>query len=74
MGVLRNFVNPLHQQTKRNYLERMMNEKVNCSEIARNYGKDYWDSDRKYGYGGYKYIPARWFGKRCWMWKGFFTL
>ena len=31
MGVLRNFVNPLHRQTKRNYLERMINEKVNCS-------------------------------------------
>ena len=29
MGILRNFVNPLHLQTKRNYLERMINEKVN---------------------------------------------
>ena len=29
-------------------------------EVAKQYGKDYWDGDRKYGYGGYKYIPGRW--------------
>ena len=22
--------------------------------------KEYWDGDRKFGYGGYKYIPGRW--------------
>ena len=60
MGILRNFVNPLHLQTKRNYLERMINEKVNCTKIAKNYGKEYWDGERKFGYGGYKYIPDRW--------------
>ena len=60
MGILRNFVNPLHLQTKRNYIERMINEKVNCSKIAKNYGKEYWDGERKFGYGGYKYIPDRW--------------
>ena len=60
MGVLRNFVNPLHRQTKRNYLERMINEKVNCSKIAKKYGMEYWDGERKFGYGGYKYIPGRW--------------
>jgi ubiquinone/menaquinone biosynthesis C-methylase UbiE len=27
--------------------------------IAKKYEKDYWDGDRKYGYGGYKYIPGR---------------
>ena len=60
MGILRNFVNPLHLQTKRNYIERMVNEKVNCTKIAKNYGKEYWDGERKFGYGGYKYIPDRW--------------
>ena len=60
MGILRNFVNPLHLQTKRNYIERMINEKVNCTKIAKNYGKEYWDGERKFGYGGYKYIPDRW--------------
>ena len=60
MGVLKNFVNPLHRQTKRNYIERMNNEKVKCSKIAKKYEKEYWDGDRKFGYGGYKYIPGRW--------------
>ena len=60
MGVLKNFVSPLHKQTKRNYIERMNNEKVNCSKVAKKYEKKYWDGDRKFGYGGYKYIPGRW--------------
>ena len=60
MGVLKNFVTTLHQQTKRNYIERMNNEKVKCSKIAKKYEKEYWDGDRKFGYGGYKYVPGRW--------------
>jgi len=60
MGVLKNFVTLLHQQTKRNYIERMNNEKVKCSNIAKKYGKEYWDGNRKFGYGGYKYISGRW--------------
>ncbi len=60
MGLLRNFVNPLHNQTNRNYIERMNNDKIYCSSIAKKYGKDYWDGKRKFGYGGYKYIPGRW--------------
>ena len=58
--MLRNFITKLHKSTSRNYLQRMMNEKVNCMKIAKKYGKDYWDGDRKFGYGGYKYIPGRW--------------
>ena len=54
MGILKNFVNPLHQQTKRNYIERMKNEKVKCSKISMKFEKEYWDGDRKFGYGGYK--------------------
>ena len=27
---------------------------------AKKYGKNYWDGNRKFGYGGYKYIPNRW--------------
>ena len=27
---------------------------------AKKYSKNYWDGPRKYGYGGYKFIPARW--------------
>jgi len=38
----------------------MVDDKVNCMKIAKQYGKDYWDGDRRYGYGGYKYMPGRW--------------
>jgi len=60
MGKLRNFVTPLHMATKRSYLPRMIDNKVACMKIAKQYGKEYWDGDRRYGYGGYKYIPGRW--------------
>jgi ubiquinone/menaquinone biosynthesis C-methylase UbiE len=59
MGRLLNIVTKLHKKTKRNYIERMINEKVECMKIARKYAFDYWDGDRKYGYGGYKY-DGRW--------------
>jgi len=29
-------------------------------EKAREYGFDYWDGDRRYGYGGYRYIEGYW--------------
>jgi SAM-dependent methyltransferase len=60
MGKKLNLVTFLHQSTKRNYIERMMNEKIICMEKARKYEFDYWDGDRKFGYGGYKYIKDRW--------------
>ena len=28
--------------------------------IAKQYEKQYWDGERRYGYGGYKYISGRW--------------
>ena len=60
MGQLKNIVTPLHQATKRDYRARMLDDKVQCMKIAKQYGKDYWDGDRRYGYGGYKYLPGRW--------------
>ena len=60
MGQLRNFVTPLHQATKRNYVARMVDDKVHCMKVAKEYGSDYWDGDRRYGYGGYSYMPGRW--------------
>ena len=60
MGELKNFVTPLHQSTKRDYLARMVDDKVHCMLKAKEYEADYWDGDRRYGYGGYKYIPGRW--------------
>ena len=47
-----------HEKTKRNYIERMMENKIKCMKIAKNYDQKYWDGNRKYGYGGYKYIPG----------------
>ncbi len=45
-----------HKRTKRNYLSRMIDEKVKCMKVAKKYEKDYWDGNRRYGYGGYTYI------------------
>jgi len=59
MGQLRNIINPLHRSTRREYLPRMQDEKVHCMQIAKQYGQDYWDGDRRYGYGGYRY-DGRW--------------
>lgn len=57
---LRSYIQGLHQSTKRDYLARMNDNKVEAMSKARQYGFDYWDGDRRYGYGGYSYIPGRW--------------
>jgi ubiquinone/menaquinone biosynthesis C-methylase UbiE len=59
MGKLLNIITPLHKRAKRDYLGRMNDNKIECMKIARKYGKDFWDGDRRYGYGGYKY-DGRW--------------
>jgi len=53
-------ITSLHTKTKRDYIERMVNKKAECMTISKKYGYDYWDGNRKFGYGGYKYIPGRW--------------
>ena len=60
MGNLVHYVTPLHQATSRAYLDRMIDDKINCMIKAKEYEFDYWDGSRRYGYGGYKYIPGRW--------------
>jgi len=59
MGQLLNVVTPLHKRTKRDYLARMVDDKVHCMLKAKEYEVDYWDGDRRYGYGGYRY-DGRW--------------
>ena len=59
MGLERKFITKLHNSTKRDYLARMNDSKAKCMNIAKKYGKDYWDGNRRYGYGGYKYIHGR---------------
>jgi len=60
MGKLVNYVTALHQATNRSYIDRMVDDKVNCMLRAKEYEFDYWDGNRRYGYGGYKYMPGRW--------------
>jgi SAM-dependent methyltransferase len=59
MNHLLSIITPLHQKTQRDYLGRMQDDKVRCMKIAKEYGFEYWDGDRRYGYGGYHY-DGRW--------------
>lgn len=54
------FISAIHKKTQRDYLGRV-NEfpKAEAAKIARQFGKDYWDGDRKFGYGGMRY-DGRW--------------
>ncbi|HAW49869.1 TPA: SAM-dependent methyltransferase [bacterium] len=60
MGKYIDFLSVIHKATKRDYLARV-NEypKAEAIKIAKQYGYDYWDGDRKLGYGGYRY-DGRW--------------
>jgi SAM-dependent methyltransferase len=60
MAELLNIVTPLHQATSRDYLARMVDNKVEAMIKAKEYEADYWDGDRRYGYGGYRYMAGRW--------------
>lgn len=59
------FMSPLHKLTKRDYLARVNDPdypKAKSALLAKKWGYDYWDGDRRICYGGYKYIPGRWRG------------
>ena len=60
MGKLVDYVTQLHQSTSRNYIDRMIDDKVHCMKMAKEYEADYWDGNRRFGYGGYKYLAGRW--------------
>jgi len=49
----------LHNRTTRDYLGRMQSDKINSMITSRKFGYDFWDGDRKFGYGGYNY-DGRW--------------
>lgn len=54
------FLSDLHTRTKRDYLARVTSfNKADATRVARQFGHDYWDGERHYGYGGYKY-DGRW--------------
>ena len=60
MGEFVKYITPLHQATSRTYIDRMVDDKVHCMLKAKEYEFNYWDGDRRYGYGGYKFMPGRW--------------
>lgn len=54
------FLNTIHKKTSRDYVQRVVeHDKGACAEVAKQWGFDYWDGDRQYGYGGYSY-DGRW--------------
>jgi len=59
MKTLKNIITSLHTSTKRDHIGRMVDDKVNSMKKANKFEYDYWDGDRKYGFGGYKY-DGRW--------------
>jgi len=57
------FMSAIHKSTQRDYLARVNDPeypKAKAAELAKQWGYDYWDGDRRICYGGYKYIPGRW--------------
>ena len=54
------FIGDLHRATKRDYVQRVVeHDKAQSAAVATQFGADYWDGDRRYGYGGYAY-DGRW--------------
>ena len=54
------FISSQHKSTKRDYVARVVEfPKAECAKVARQFGRDYWDGERQYGYGGYRY-DGRW--------------
>ncbi len=54
------FLSTIHQRTARDYRQRVLDfDKAACAEVAVQFGRDYWDGERQFGYGGYRY-DGRW--------------
>lgn len=70
MGRMLNIVTLLRKRSKREYLPRMVDNKLEAVAKAKQYGADYWDGDRRYGYGGYKY-DGRWILSPICCWRGY---
>jgi SAM-dependent methyltransferase len=49
-----------YPKTKRNVKERGETKTEEDRAIARKFGKDFFDGDRKHGYGGFSYFPRFW--------------
>ena len=53
------FYQDLHERTRRSYLLRMNDNKVEAMKVARRFDENFFDGSRRYGYGGYVY-DGRW--------------
>lgn len=54
------FIGTIHKSAKRDYLSRVLDaDKADCAIIAKQFGFEYFDGERKYGYGGFRY-DGRW--------------
>lgn len=54
------FLTSTHRSTARDYRQRVIEyDKAECAEVAVRFDRDYWDGDRRYGFGGYRY-DGRW--------------
>jgi protein-L-isoaspartate(D-aspartate) O-methyltransferase len=54
------FLTPIHSRTDRDYIARVTEyPKAEAARRAKQWGYDYWDGDRRLGYGGYSY-DGRW--------------
>ncbi len=54
------FISLVHKSTNRDYVKRVTEyPKAKAAEKAKGWGYDYWDGDRRWGYGGMKY-DGRW--------------
>ena len=49
-----------YPQTKRNLEERDLNKNEEDRKIARKFDREFFDGDRKHGYGGFNYNPRFW--------------
>ena len=49
-----------YPRTKRNIEERGAEKTEEVRRIARQFGEEFFDGDRQYGYGGFQYFPRFW--------------
>jgi cyclopropane fatty-acyl-phospholipid synthase-like methyltransferase len=49
-----------YPKSKRNLKERSQNKNEYIRRVARRFGKEFFDGDRNFGYGGFKYNPKFW--------------
>lgn len=50
----------INNRTHRDYLSRVIDNKVEARSKAKLFDFDFFDGDRRYGYGGYKYLEGWW--------------